>query len=76
MTTTNSQERKTTLMKPCGHAAPVDSRAPHLARLPTSAWTAQRRPYAHRAGDDIRFAKNTGNNDEALEQEGRPSVNL
>lgn len=38
-------------MKPCGHAAPVDSFAQQPANLTTSAWTAQRRPHDHKAGD-------------------------
>jgi hypothetical protein len=39
----NDHERKTAFKQPCGHAAPVDSRAPHPARLPTSAWISSRR---------------------------------
>jgi hypothetical protein len=38
----NDQERKTAFRKPCGHAAPVDSSAPHPADLTTSACTTLR----------------------------------
>ena len=72
----HQEERKTTLSKPCGHAAPVDSFATHPANLTTSAWTAQRRPHAHKADGYIRFATKAGNNAKTLAEERMFRVDL
>jgi hypothetical protein len=56
-TVESAKEGDAQVTKPCGHAAPVDSFAQQPANLPTSAWTAKRRPHDHKAGDDYFFFK-------------------